>query len=191
MNIIENIRTIIKTIKLTLNQSTLETLLTLEKLLTGWLLNTLNQAIAVNQTPSVPTARNLLFEVEIYRINTCCIQTAESLYNDIRRKQLKDWMEYLHFVHYATRNYIKSFYSTVMPYSPCTSYSISTRISYPKSNTNLRSIHRPSGHNISNCIAIPSSKSQCKSGSPNLFVSSIMLSNVMSLAPKVDELRVM
>ena len=86
MNIIENIRTIIKTIKLTLNQSTLETLLTLEKLLTGWLLNTLNQAIAVNQTPSVPTARNLLFEVEIYRINTCCIQTAESLYNDIRRK---------------------------------------------------------------------------------------------------------
>lgn len=54
--------------------------------------------------------------------------------------------------------------------------------------TNPRSSYRPSGHNPENCIAVQT-KLQEKSGSSNLFVPSILLSNVMSLAPKIDELR--
>ena len=54
--------------------------------------------------------------------------------------------------------------------------------------TDPHSRSRPGGHNPENCIAVQS-KRQGKPGSPNLFVPSILLSNVMSLAPKIDELR--
>ena len=53
--------------------------------------------------------------------------------------------------------------------------------------TDPRSSYRPSGHNPKNCIAIQT-KPEGKTRSPNLFVPSILLSNVMSLAPKIDEL---
>ena len=44
-------------------------------------------------------------------------------------------------------------------------------------------------HNSSNCIIVSKMNPLRKAGSSNLFVPSIMLSKVMSLAPKIDELR--
>lgn len=44
-------------------------------------------------------------------------------------------------------------------------------------------------HNSSNCIIVSRMNPLRKVGSSNLFVPSIVLSNVMSLTPKIDELR--
>ena len=44
-------------------------------------------------------------------------------------------------------------------------------------------------HNTSNCIIVSRMNPLRKAGSSNVFVPSIMLSNVMSLAPKIEELR--
>ena len=42
-------------------------------------------------------------------------------------------------------------------------------------------------HNPENCLLISSSHSSCRtSGSESVFVPSLLLSNVMSLAPKID-----
>jgi hypothetical protein len=54
---------------------------------------------------------------------------------------------------------------------------------------NLRLRSRQSGHNNSNCIIIPRAPLK-RCGSQNIFVPSIMLSNIMSLAPKIEELHV-
>ena len=40
-----------------------------------------------------------------------------------------------------------------------------------------------------NLIEIPINYNKAKVGSPNVFVPSLLLSNVMSLAPKIDEVR--
>lgn len=69
------------------------------------------------------------------------------------------------------------------------------------SNTNkaeLRSTNRPLGHNPYNCIVIPMRNTSCngdrdihvaaKKPITSNFVPSLLLSNTMSLAPKIDEI---
>ena len=55
---------------------------------------------------------------------------------------------------------------------------------FPRSRNNCIS-----KHNSTNCIIVSRMSPLRKAGSSNLFVPSIVLSNVMSLAPKIDELR--
>ena len=44
-------------------------------------------------------------------------------------------------------------------------------------------------HNPSNCVRLTSTSISTRKGSPSAYVPSLYLSNVMSLAPKIDEIR--
>ena len=50
-------------------------------------------------------------------------------------------------------------------------------------------VHNDGGGLSRNLIEIPINYNKAKVGSPNVFVPSLLLSNVMSLAPKIDEVR--
>jgi hypothetical protein len=90
-------------------------------------------------------------------------------------------------------NYIEGFKSNERPYlsvvKPRRIDVISPRLPNHDRLHSLNLLKPLSYHNPSNCIYIPTKPQQKPAGSAYVFVPSFMLSNVMSLAPKIDEIR--